>query len=58
MSPELDLEKCMRCGACVGTCPVNAIFLKEHSPEVSSKCTECGLCVRVCPVGAFRFGGV
>ncbi len=57
MSPELVIEKCMRCGACSGACPVNAIFLEEHSPKVSDECTECGLCVKVCPVGAFRPGG-
>lgn len=41
----------MYCGACVGTCPDNAIYLHETRIEFSD-CRECGLCVKVCPVGA------
>ncbi len=57
MKPELDDEKCMRCGACVGTCPVNAIFLKEFTLDISDECIECELCVKACPVHALEFIG-
>ncbi len=55
--PCIDLDACMRCGACVGTCPVNAMFLKEYTVEVNDDCTSCGLCKKVCPVGAVSLGG-
>lgn len=51
----VDDALCMHCGACVGTCPLNAIFLREFLVDVNPECNQCGLCVRVCPVGAFDF---
>ena len=49
----VDNNICLHCGACVGTCPSNAIFLQETSTIVFLPgCSECGLCVTVCPVGA------
>ncbi|MEW5936409.1 MAG: 4Fe-4S binding protein [Candidatus Thermoplasmatota archaeon] len=48
----VDSSRCMHCGACVGTCPKNAIFLREVELEFNEDCVRCGLCVRVCPVGA------
>jgi len=50
--PVLDVDKCMHCGACVGTCPPNAIYLNEVILDFNDKCTMCKLCIRVCPVGA------
>lgn len=44
----------MHCGACVGTCPKNAIFLREVALEFNEDCVRCGWCVRVCPVGALE----
>jgi ferredoxin len=44
---------CLHCGACVGACPTNSIFLHEASMiEFLPSCNECGLCAVVCPVGA------
>ena len=43
---------CMRCGACVGTCPVNAMTLEETRITVSEECINCSICLRTCPVGA------
>ncbi len=57
MKPELEMEKCMRCGACVGSCPANAIFLKEHTLEINDDCTGCGICIKACPMGALYKGG-
>lgn len=52
----VDNNTCLHCGACVGTCPGNSLFLHETSTiEFFSSCTQCGLCLRVCPVGAIDF---
>lgn len=52
---EIDLEKCIKCGACEKTCPAYVIELDkevgaiERFPEV---CIVCGHCVAVCPTDA------
>ncbi len=48
----IDLEKCARgCDACVGSCPVEAIFTtKERKKGIDqSLCVKCGECVTACP---------
>jgi Fe-S-cluster-containing hydrogenase component 2 len=42
----------MHCGACAGTCPENAIYLREVMPVFNDSCIRCGRCVKLCPVGA------
>jgi len=55
MAWSIDNKKCLRCGACVGVCPVNALRLTEHGVEVDkNKCVLCGTCVTICPVKAIR----
>ncbi len=50
---EVANQICLHCGACVGSCPTNSIFLHETAYiEFLDTCIECGLCVLVCPVGA------
>lgn len=51
-----DREKCLYCGACVGVCPANAIFLNETYITFSDACTNCGICERACPVNAISRG--
>ena len=53
----IKIEKCMHCGACVGSCPQNAIFLNEVVLEFNDKCNKCGRCVKTCPVGAITMEG-
>ena len=49
----VDNTICLHCGACVGACPTNSLFLFDTSTiEFLASCTECGVCSRVCPVGA------
>ncbi len=48
----IDLEKCSRgCDACVGSCPVEAIFTtKERKKGVDQTlCVKCGECMSACP---------
>ena len=52
MTIAVDQSICMRCGGCVGTCPVNAMFLEEYRVTVNDDCIACELCTRMCPVGA------
>ena len=51
---HLDMEKCMKCGACVAVCPVDgALVLHTTYLEIAhEKCVRCGQCVTVCPMGA------
>lgn len=44
---------CVSCGACAGTCPVEAISQgSEHYEIDAGKCISCGACAGTCPVGA------
>lgn len=54
---ELDEEKCVGCGACVRTCPMQVDVLKNIN---SAECIRCGQCAQQCPAGAIdlRFGKI
>lgn len=52
MPARVDKEKCTGCGACIESCPVNAITIKDNKAEISDSCLECGVCVNQCPTGA------
>ncbi|NQU14219.1 MAG: 4Fe-4S binding protein, partial [Desulfobacteraceae bacterium] len=48
----IDLEKCARgCDACVGSCPVEAIFTTKNRKKGIDQtlCVKCGECVTACP---------
>lgn len=48
----IDLQKCARgCDACVGSCPVEAIFNTPDRKKAvdQSRCVKCGECVVSCP---------
>ena len=49
----IDLELCARgCDACVGSCPVEAIFTTKKGRKKAidqSLCVKCGECVTACP---------
>ncbi|MEM3518996.1 MAG: 4Fe-4S binding protein [Candidatus Hadarchaeales archaeon] len=51
---KVNGQLCLRCGACVSVCPVDAIEATDGSVWATEKCTECGLCARICPVGAIE----
>jgi len=54
MAVKVDADTCIGCGACVGTCPVQALEMTSAGkvkvdPDV---CVDCGACVGGCPVNA------
>ena len=50
---NIDLDKCIGCGACESSCPFGAISLKDGKAVVDGeKCRFCGSCVEVCAVKA------
>jgi len=50
----IDRTACSLCGACVSSCPRNAIRLAEAVEVDTTTCTGCGACVRACPANAIR----
>lgn len=53
MAAKVNGDKCVACEACVGTCPVEAISMKDGKACVDdSKCIDCGACVAGCPAEA------
>lgn len=53
---EVDYGKCLHCGGCAGSCPMNTIYLADYILEFGDKCNKCGRCIKVCPVGALSEG--
>jgi len=53
--PEVTIEKCTGCGACMKVCPSNAIGLKKKKALlVKERCIGCGECTVVCSAGAIE----
>ncbi|WP_297212227.1 4Fe-4S binding protein [uncultured Flavonifractor sp.] len=49
--PEGD-DRCVGCGACVRTCPVEAIAPQTPVRTDPERCLRCLACVRACPTGS------
>ena len=53
MPAVVDSEKCTGCEACVDSCPVDAIEMKDDLAVIDADtCSDCGACVDACPVEA------
>lgn len=50
--PELDPERCERCGRCALVCPVQTIDPGNYRVTDPSRCITCFACVRYCRAGA------
>ena len=51
---DYDAEKCIKCGACVERCPMEAIALDGPDGACTHNlaCVRCGQCIKVCPADA------
>ena len=48
-----DLEKCVGCGLCVGSCANNAIRIEDGKAVIDqTACVLCKICIDACPTGA------
>ncbi len=61
---KLDIELlwfetlCIGCGACVASCPQDALALQENGIVIDrASCVKCGKCIDVCPALALKFDG-
>jgi ferredoxin len=54
VKPRIDKEKCIACGSCYESCPVEAITLyeKEYSEIDEEKCVRCYCCHEMCQYDA------
>jgi uncharacterized Fe-S center protein len=51
--PQLDGDKCQRCGACEAVCPEDAVQLNQGVPQFNLQtCVGCAECIGICPHGA------
>jgi MinD superfamily P-loop ATPase len=56
--PEIDLEKCTRCGRCAEICAFNAIaVIGRHVLVFENLCHGCGACSYLCPENAITEKG-
>jgi ferredoxin len=52
---KVDDSLCIRCGACVSVCPLDAIEATDTRVWSNERCTDCKICEKVCPLGAIVF---
>lgn len=52
--PEINLDLCNRCGACITGCPTGAVEMGPDGPFIArpEDCTYCAQCDALCPQGA------
>lgn len=55
MAVKIDEGKCVGCGACIDTCPVGALEMKNDKAVVDAEtCVDCGACIGACPTEAIE----
>ena len=53
MAYKIQADKCISCGACAASCPVECISAGDDQYVIDAdSCIECGSCADVCPVEA------
>ncbi len=50
-TPQIDIERCTQCEACIPTCPARAISLEDQIRIDREVCTFCCACIKNCPEG-------
>lgn len=61
---DMNNEMCTGCGACISSCPFDAITFVENGmgftyPEVDeSRCRQCNICNKVCPISKQKMARV
>jgi MinD superfamily P-loop ATPase len=56
--PNVDLDKCTRCGLCEKSCVYGAIKVKKSENLFAidaNVCEACGMCISVCPYYALSY---
>lgn len=56
--PKGSQAKCIKCGKCVSSCPVDAISIEKPWETDDSKCLTCGRCIHVCSQNARCNSGI
>lgn len=55
VSPQINVDKCIKCGMCVDICPVSAIEKQDGCfTIIDSECIGCAQCVSICPQAATK----
>ena len=53
MAVKVEKSKCVGCGACVDSCPVNALAMDGDAVKVEADtCIDCAACTGACPTEA------
>ncbi len=56
--PDIDVDKCLGCGACAAACPARLIKVQDidqttrRITRLLERCLYCGRCAEVCPESA------
>ena len=51
MSYYIDRDKCLGCGACAASCPIQCINLDDNVYSIDEEqCLSCGNCNNNCPI--------
>ncbi|MCE1248369.1 MAG: 4Fe-4S binding protein [Firmicutes bacterium] len=57
LHPDINHEKCSKCGQCVFVCPLKKLYFFNGALSVIEnelECLYCGDCEKTCPMGAIR----
>ena len=52
----VDQTRCVACGVCENTCPLEAVKVSQgcYAAVEAERCIGCGKCARLCPVGCIE----
>lgn len=49
-------DKCIGCGKCASSCPMNNVTMKDKHPQWGDKCALCLRCYHICPTHVVAYG--